>query len=182
MGKIIIHNTHPRTESILIAALERLEWSDLCAFDTQGEPGLVTLQHGDQNDIKTSDVFAHPIRLGALLDRLRFHIQGGAKEAVQDIEIGPFTLPAYEYDLKHENGNDSIRLTDKERDILVFLKTQNGREVQRTELLSTVWGYVDSVETHTLETHIYRLRQKIEEDPANPVFLITTESGYVLRA
>lgn len=73
---------------------------------------------------------------------------------------------------------EPVRLTEKETAILAYLKESDGEPVSREALLSYVWSYADTVETHTLETHIYRLRQKIEPDPSNPVILITMDDGY----
>ena len=69
-------------------------------------------------------------------------------------------------------------LTEKEVALLRFLHAQKGKSITRKELLEQIWEYADGVETHTLETHIYRLRQKIEKDPAKPEILQTTEDGY----
>lgn len=66
--------------------------------------------------------------------------------------------------------------------MLRILHEHTDRSVSREVLLDRVWGYVDGVETHTLETHIYRLRQKIEDDPAMPRILLTTEAGYQLNS
>lgn len=77
-------------------------------------------------------------------------------------------------------GDKAVRLTEKERDILLFLYHCPGRAGSREDLLRHVWGHVAALETHTLETHIYRLRQKIEPDPANPKIILTTDAGYYL--
>lgn len=78
-------------------------------------------------------------------------------------------------------GREPVRLTEKEVAILCRLKEAKGAPVSREELLNEVWSYADGVQTHTLETHIYRLRQKIEVDSANPLILITTEEGYAIK-
>jgi hypothetical protein len=75
---------------------------------------------------------------------------------------------------------ESQRLTGKEAAILAYLFDHDG-PVGREELLESVWGYGSGISTHTLETHIYRLRQKIEADPAQPEFLLTFEGGYLLK-
>ena len=73
-----------------------------------------------------------------------------------------------------------VRLTDKETNILKYLYRAGGKVVSREELLTEVWGYNAGVDTHTLETHVYRLRQKIEPDPGGPKLLITEAGGYRL--
>lgn len=74
----------------------------------------------------------------------------------------------------------NFALTDTEVRLLTCLFDANGQEVTRPDLLQTVWGYRPGLDTHTVETHIYRLRQKIEHDPANPAFVVTTDNGYRL--
>jgi DNA-binding response OmpR family regulator len=76
--------------------------------------------------------------------------------------------------------NRKIRLTDKETSILRFLYRAGGKTVLRQVLLNEVWGYNSAVTTHTLETHIYRLRQKAEPDPSQPRLLLTESGGYRL--
>lgn len=78
-------------------------------------------------------------------------------------------------------GQPAQKLTEKETGILIRLYESNGQTVTRDELLDSVWKYAEGVETHTLETHMYRLRQKIEADPSQPIMLVTTENGYALK-
>ena len=73
-----------------------------------------------------------------------------------------------------------MRLTDKEAAILSHLLAADG-VVGRDELLAGVWGYGEGVDTHTVETHVYRLRQKIEDDPAQASVLLTEAGGYRLN-
>lgn len=80
----------------------------------------------------------------------------------------------------HYDGIEAA-LTEKEADVLLYL-WQKKIPVTRDDLLRDVWEYASDVDTHTIETHIYRLRQKIEPDPENPVVLITTKDGYQLAA
>src|SRR6478609_8352322 len=83
--------------------------------------------------------------------------------------------------LVEKGGKKKIRLTDKEASILKYLFRAGDRPVARDVLLNEVWGYNAGVTTHTLETHIYRLRQKIEKDPTNAAILITDRGGYRLQ-
>ena len=78
-----------------------------------------------------------------------------------------------------EGSEDSIRLTEKETELLCFLK-ENGGFATRDTLLKNMWGYAQGVDTHTVETHIYRLRQKIESNPSSPKILLTQDDGYRL--
>jgi DNA-binding response OmpR family regulator len=82
--------------------------------------------------------------------------------------------------LVEKGGKKKIRLTDKEASILKYLFRAGDRPVARDVLLNEVWGYNAGVTTHTLETHIYRLRQKIEKDPSQAELLITETGGYKL--
>ena len=93
--------------------------------------------------------------------------------------IGPYTFkPAAK--LLIDGKGAKIRLTEKETNILKYLYRAGERPVTRDVLLSEVWGYNSGVTTHTLETHIYRLRQKIERDPSNARLLVTEDGGYRL--
>jgi DNA-binding response OmpR family regulator len=83
-------------------------------------------------------------------------------------------------DLTLREGMRVLRLTEKERDILLALLEASGQRVERRDMLEKVWGYASGVETHTLETHVYRLRQKMEIDPAKPVIVLTDGDGYRL--
>ena len=73
-----------------------------------------------------------------------------------------------------------IRLTEKETSILKYLFRAGDAVIGRDELLNEVWGYNSGVTTHTLETHVYRLRQKLEADPSNAQILVTEPGGYRL--
>ena len=79
-----------------------------------------------------------------------------------------------------ETDQRKVRLTDKETAILKYLYRAGDKAVAREKLLDEVWGYNAAVTTHTLETHVYRLRQKIEEDPSTAKLLVTEAGGYKL--
>lgn len=122
-------------------------------------------------------VISGPVRMGALLRRIR-DAAGGAR--LRPLTLGRFIFdPADAVLIVAEDGSD-IALTEKEVAILSCLAAANGALISRRDLLTNVWGYAEGVETHTLETHIYRLRQKLEHDPAKPEILLTKEQGYSL--
>jgi DNA-binding response OmpR family regulator len=132
-------------------------------------------------DSGANDYVTKPFRIGVLLARLRAHIRQHERSDDAVFTIGPYTFqPANKLLLDNENDNKKVRLTDKEAAILKYLFRTSDRVVGRDVLLDEVWGYNAAVATHTLETHIYRLRQKIEADPSNAQILITETGGYRL--
>ncbi len=119
-----------------------------------------------------------PFRIAALLARLRALIRTFESSDDAVLTIGPYTFqPASKHLV--ENDDSIVRLTEKEASILKYLY-RAGNVVAREVLLHEVWGYNPAVTTHTLETHVYRLRQKIEKDPSNAQILVTDAGGYRL--
>ncbi|MFC0410299.1 response regulator transcription factor [Roseomonas elaeocarpi] len=131
-------------------------------------------------DAGANDYIAKPFRINELLARLRAQLRvfDNSEDAV--FVVGPYTFRPASKVLQDTAKNRRIRLTEKECSILKFLYRAGGRPVARQVLLNEVWGYNAAVTTHTLETHIYRLRQKIEHDPANAALLLTEGGGYRL--
>jgi DNA-binding response OmpR family regulator len=114
-----------------------------------------------------------------LLARIRAALRQHDQSEDVVFTIGPYTFqPAAK--LLESADNSKVRLTDKETSILKYLYRQGPKTISRDVLLQEVWGYNNRVTTHTLETHIYRLRQKIERDPSNARLLVTEEGGYRL--
>jgi DNA-binding response OmpR family regulator len=130
-------------------------------------------------DSGANDYVTKPFRLNELLARLRAQLR--LHEASEDaiFNIGPYSFQPGAKLLLEPGSKRKIRLTEKEAAILRFLY-RAGTPVSRETLLGEVWGYNAGVNTHTLETHIYRLRQKMERDPANAEILVTTPGGYRL--
>lgn len=127
-------------------------------------------------------VFQAPIRLGSIKRAIESYAQQRRqRDQLKSIIMGDYVLNPKTNQITHDQTKASFRLTEKEQDILLYLNAQNGTPVSRQDLLDHVWQYAKGVETHTLETHIYRLRQKIEADPALPKFLMTNEAGYFLN-
>jgi DNA-binding response OmpR family regulator len=131
-------------------------------------------------DSGANDYIAKPFRLAELLARLRAQLRifENSEDAV--FTIGPYVFRPSAKMLQDQAKNRRIRLTEKEAAILKYLYRAGTTSVPRQILLNEVWGYNANVTTHTLETHIYRLRQKIEPDPAVARLLITEGGGYRL--
>src|SRR5919201_2451266 len=126
-----------------------------------------------------NDYVTKPFRFAVLLARIRAHLR--QHEASEDavFAIGPYTFRPSSKILLNPKGN-KVRLTEKETAILRYLYRAGQRPVSRETLLQDVCGYNSGVTTHTLETHIYRLRQKVEKDAASPAILVTEAGGYKL--
>jgi DNA-binding response OmpR family regulator len=160
---------------------------DLCAKLRRGGMTMpvimLTGADGEQDvvrglDAGANDYIAKPFRLNELLARVRAQLRvfDNSEDAV--FTIGPYMFRPSARLLLEPARNRRVRLTDKESDILKLLYRAGGRPVSRPVLLNEVWGYNSAVDTHTLETHIYRLRQKIEAKPARPQLLLTEPGGY----
>jgi len=131
-------------------------------------------------DAGANDYVTKPFRLGVLLARLRAQLRQHEQSEDAVFTIGPYTFKPAGKMLLNEDTNAKIRLTEKETAILKYLYRAGGKVVGRDTLLGEVWGYNAGVTTHTLETHVYRLRQKIEADPSNAEILVTEPGGYRL--
>lgn len=124
----------------------------------------------------------YPIKLGFVINKLKSYLS----HKKQNERLKGYSFCHFAYDpsqniLSDHKSNQSIILTDKEDEILNFLYSKKGTAVARDELLHIIWGYGGNIETHTLETHIYRLRQKVEIDPSKPAIILTNKEGYYLK-
>ena len=147
---------------------------------------MLTAQSADADailglDAGANDYVTKPFRFAVLLARIRAHLRSHEQSEDAVFQLGPYTFqPAHKMLITEDEKK--IRLTEKETNILKFLYRASDGVVARDVLLHEVWGYNAGVTTHTLETHIYRLRQKIEPDPSNARLLVTESGGYRLVA
>jgi DNA-binding response OmpR family regulator len=145
---------------------------------------MLTAQDSEDDTVEgleagANDYVTKPFKFAVLLARIRAHLR--SHEASEDavFQIGPYTFRPGAKLLVGERGS-KLKLTEKETAILRFLYRAGREVVGRDTLLAEVWGYNAQVTTHTLETHIYRLRQKIEPNPALAAILVTEGGGYKL--
>lgn len=145
---------------------------------------MLTAATADEDTVQgleagANDYVTKPYKFAVLLARIRAQLRSH-----EHSEGAVFRLGAYEFrpaaKLLIDQNQKKVRLTEKETNILKYLYRAGEKPVSREELLAEVWGYNAGVTTHTLETHVYRLRQKIESDPANARLLLTEAGGYKL--
>ena len=131
-------------------------------------------------DSGANDYVTKPFRFAVLLARIRAHLRSHEQSEDAVFRIGPYEFrPAAKVLI--DDKAKKVRLTEKETSILNYLYRAGAKAVSREELLTEVWGYNAGVTTHTLETHIYRLRQKIEPEPGQARLLLTDAGGYRLQ-
>jgi DNA-binding response OmpR family regulator len=126
-----------------------------------------------------NDYVTKPFRFAVLLARIRAQLRQHEQSEDATFSVGPYTFKPSQKLLIDQKGG-KVRLTEKEASIIKYLYRADQRVVTRDILLEEVWGYNSGVTTHTLETHVYRLRQKIERDPSNAEILVTESGGYKL--
>ncbi|RYG12167.1 MAG: response regulator transcription factor [Caulobacteraceae bacterium] len=146
---------------------------------------MLTAQSSDADailglDAGANDYVTKPFRFAVLLARVRAHLRSHEQSEDAVFSIGPYEFRPASKLLLDDKGK-KIRLTEKETNILKYLYRAGPKPVSREELLTEVWGYNAGVTTHTLETHIYRLRQKIEPEPGQARLLLTDAGGYRLQ-
>jgi DNA-binding response OmpR family regulator len=145
---------------------------------------MLTAASGDAETIQGLDAGANdyvtkPFKFAVLLARIRAQLRSHEQSEDAVFRIGPYEFrPATK--LLIDEKQKKIRLTEKETSILKYLYRAGETPVSREELLTEVWGYNAGVTTHTLETHVYRLRQKIEPESGGAKLLLTEGGGYRL--
>jgi DNA-binding response OmpR family regulator len=126
-----------------------------------------------------NDYVTKPFRFAVLLARIRAQLRQHEQSEDATFTVGPYTFKPSQKLMTDARGA-KVRLTEKEASIIKYLYRAGEKVVTRDILLEEVWGYNSGVTTHTLETHVYRLRQKIERDPSNAEILVTESGGYKL--
>lgn len=175
---------------ILDVGLPDTDGRELCRLmRKQGTKAPVLMLTGHDSDADTilgldagaNDYVTKPFKFPVLLARVRAQLRQHEQSEDAVFALGPYTFKPAMKTLVTEDER-KIRLTEKETNILKYLYRAPEGVVPRDVLLHEVWGYNAGVTTHTLETHIYRLRQKIEPEPSNARLLVTESGGYRLNA
>ena len=172
---------------LLDVGLQDMGGREACCLMRHGgvKSPIIMLTRSDMDadtilDAGANDYINKPFRLGVLLARIRAQLRQHQQGEDKVFSIGRYTFKPSAKMLIEDASEEKVRLTEKETSILKFLYRAGDKVVGRDTLLGKVWGYNAGVTTHTLETHVYRLRQKIELDPSNAEILVTELGGYHL--
>jgi DNA-binding response OmpR family regulator len=167
---VVLVEAPDTTLDILCAQIRQLEFTG---------PILVLAQEADVFLEEADEILSLPVTIAHLASRIRAYTSLHQAHETAEIQLGPYVLKTGMRQLIWPDGQ-IFKLTDKETRILRYLHRAQGQAVSREALLSEIWGYDSRLTTHTLETHIYRLRQKSENGTEAQVLLVTEAGGYRL--
>ncbi|MDD4616955.1 MAG: winged helix-turn-helix domain-containing protein [Alphaproteobacteria bacterium] len=151
---IILDDQGKKTEAFIKSFSEKEE-----------KPVLLLLSDSDDVDGVT-ETFPKPFRLGHLINRLKYYLETTPLLRGRVVSFGPYRLEAQNRHVFRQQNPVPLRLTEKETALLVFL-AQSDQPATRQEILACVWGYDERIDTHTLETHVYQLRRKLDKEGEN---------------
>lgn len=145
---------------------------------------VILLQKEEDDTIETSvlnNIVFKPFSLEKLLNQVRAGINLLDNSEVGYLNFNKYIVRPIKKDIFNQRNQEVVKLTEKEVAILKYLYKCRDRIVTKNELLQEVWGYSPEVSTHTIETHIYRLRQKVEHEDTEAQLILTEDGGYRLK-
>lgn len=139
-----------------------------------------------KNDPKlTEDSFVKyvqkPFSLNSFFDTLQSSINFMINSKAGILSFNGYLLFSLEKELQNTRTNEKVKLTEREVSMLSYLYKTKDKITSKTDFLKEVWGYNPEVSTHTIETHVYRLRQKVEKNENWPQLITTENGGYKLN-
>ncbi len=155
----VLKNTYPHTPIFI-----------LCPKESEKKPDTALIKH----EIK-------PLILTSFINKLQAAVNLAANSEAGHLNFNDYELRPASKEILNLRNNEIVKLTEKEVAIIQYLYKIKGRIVSKIELLQEVWGYRPDVTTHTIETHIYRLRQKVEKDDPKAQLIVTEDGGYALK-
>lgn len=179
MTRIFVTASDQAMAQSVINALQPL-WSDAQWQSDDAQNADLILQIGDTKQSEITLPVLHldgqgaPLRLAHVVQRLK-----EMAAQARHLELGDYQLDLVQR-VWHDPAGRVSDLTEKEVSLLHYLATIHPQAASREDLLRDVWKYADGADTHTVETHLYRLRQKIEQNPGDPTIVVSTKQGYIL--
>ena len=142
---------------------------------------LIFLSSAEGSDNSKVCNISKPFSLSLFLDNLKASINKFENSAEGVLEFNRYVLYPIRKEILNLRNNETTKLTEKEVSIIKYLYKNKDKIVGKQDLMQEVWGYVADVATHTVETHIYRLRQKVEHDNPSAQLILTSDGGYQLK-
>jgi len=143
-----------------------------------GEDVLIISQEKNDDFKNQLNINKSPIKIKKLFEQINLKFLKDTFHQQSDIPIGSYRLNLNSKKLS--KNNKIIDLTEREMNLIIFLKKKS-LPVKIDQLQKEVWGYNSQLETHTVETHIYRLRKKIKEEFADENFIKSLKDGYLIN-
>lgn len=168
---------------------EDIETADIIVVDEKVEilktieknVPVVFLSKSDNEDIKAHTIIQKPFLLSNFLDTLKASINIYENSDDGVLEFNKYVLYPSRKEILNKRNKSLTKLTEREVSVIKYLYKNSGKTVSKNDLMQEVWEYSADVATHTVETHIYRLRQKVEQDDIDNQIILTSEGGYQLK-
>ena len=144
-------------------------------------PIFLLAKHDEEYTDIGAEVIMKPLVLSSLLDSLKSGIHMFENSEEGYLRFNQYELRPLAKKILNERNGDVTKLTEKEVSIIKYLYKAGSKIISKNELLQEVWGYSPDVTTHTIETHIYRLRQKVEQENTDAQLILTSDGGYQLK-
>jgi DNA-binding response OmpR family regulator len=142
---------------------------------------IIFLSKEGVDDVKVQAVLQKPFSLSEFIDTLKASINIFENSSEGCLEFNKYILYPSRKEIYDKKLKIMIKLTEREVSVIKYLYKNAGKIVSKNDLMQEVWEYSPDVATHTVETHIYRLRQKVEQDNPQNQFIITSDGGYQLK-
>lgn len=155
--------------------LEDLQQKDLKA------PLIFLTSEDDFDGENVYRIMVKPLSLSRFLDSIKAAINIFENSADGYLEFNRYILYPARKEILNCRNNETTKLTEKEVAVIKYLYKNKDRIIGKNDLMQEVWGYAADADTHTVETHIYRLRQKVEQDDASAQLILTSDGGYQLK-
>ena len=143
---------------------------------------IIFLNNGkDIDETKVAHIINKPFYLSSFLDVVRSSINMYENSEEGNLEFNQYVLYPSHKEILNQRNREITKLTEKEVSILKYLYKNKDRVVGKNDLMQEVWQYAADATTHTVETHIYRLRQKVEKEDTSAQLILTSDGGYQLK-